>query len=68
MNSISRGPSSLPIQVVALYKHCVIAQAAHPDVAFAFAFQLHAFPNVKPEDGEEGVRITLTTLTSHRWR
>lgn len=48
MNRISRGTSSLPIQVVALHKHCVVTQTAHPHVSFPFALQLHALPNVQP--------------------
>jgi len=54
VNCISGGASSLSIQVIALHKHCVITQAAHPDISFPFALQLHAFANVEPQDRKEG--------------
>lgn len=54
VNCISRGTSSLSIQVIALHKHRVITQTAHPDVSFTFALQLHAFANVEPKDRKEG--------------
>lgn len=50
VNCISRGTSSLPIKVIALHKHCMITQTAHPYVSFTFALQLHAFANVEPKD------------------
>lgn len=56
VNSISRGASGLSIQVIALHKHGVITQTAHPDIAFTFALQLHAFANVEPNDRKERKR------------
>lgn len=60
VNCISRCTSGLPIQVIALHKHCMIAQTAHPDVSFTFALQLHAFANVEPKNREEGIRLVNT--------
>ncbi|TNN81219.1 hypothetical protein EYF80_008553 [Liparis tanakae] len=54
VNCIPGGTSSLSVQVIALHEHCVITQAAHPDVSFTFALQLHAFANVEPQDRKEG--------------
>lgn len=60
VNCVSRGTSSLSVQVIALHKHCMITQTAHPDVSFTFALQLHAFANVEPKDRKEGKRLVNT--------
>lgn len=52
VNCVSRGTSSLSIQVITLHKHCMITQTAHPDISFTFTLQLDAFANVEPEDGK----------------
>lgn len=52
MNGVSGSSSRLPVQVVALHKDGVVAQAAHPHVPLALALQLHPFADVKPEDRE----------------
>lgn len=57
VNCISRGTSSLSIQVVALDKHCVVTQTTHPDVSFTFALQLDSFANV--ESKIRGVNIII---------
>lgn len=54
VNCISRGTSSLSIQVVALHKHRMVTQTTHPDVSFTFALQLYTFANVEPTDRKEG--------------
>lgn len=56
VNSISGRSTRLPVQVVALNKHGVVTQAAHPHVALALTLQLHAFADVKPGRGERGRR------------
>lgn len=43
--------SRLPVQVVALDEHGVVAHAAHPHVALAATLQLHAFTDVQPATG-----------------
>lgn len=53
VNCVSRGTSSLSIQVIALNENCMIAQTAHPDISFPFALQLHTFTNVKPVDSKK---------------
>lgn len=50
MNGVARGAPGFSIQIVALNEHCMIAQTAHPHVAFTFAFQLHTFADVKPKN------------------
>lgn len=40
--------SRLPVQVIALHKHGVVAHAAHPHVALAATLQLHTFTDVQP--------------------
>lgn len=54
VNSISRGASCLSVQVVALYKHGMVAQTAHPHIPFTFALQLHALTNVEPDVRKKG--------------
>lgn len=54
VNCISRCTSSLSIQVIALNKHGVIAQTAHPHVSLTFALQLYTFTNVEPEVTDTG--------------
>lgn len=46
VHSVSRGPASLAVQVVALDEHSVVTQATHPQVALSFALQLDTFSNV----------------------
>lgn len=53
VNRVSGSSSSLSVQVVALHKHGVVAQTAHPHVSLAFALQLHSFADMEPEDREE---------------
>lgn len=36
----------LPVEVVALYKHSVVAHTAHPHIALTATLQLHAFTYV----------------------
>lgn len=65
VNSISRRATRLPVQIVALNKHRVVTQAAHPHVPLALALQLHAFADVKPERGEQkgmGAEINLFSV------
>lgn len=50
VNRISWGTSGLSIQVIALHKHCMITQTAHPHISFTLALQLHTFTNVEPKD------------------
>lgn len=50
MNGVSWSSSRLPVQVVALHKDSVVAQAAHPHVALPLALQLHSFANVEPKN------------------
>lgn len=54
VNCISRCTSGLSIQVIALNKHGVIAQTAHPHVSLALALQLYTFTNVEPEVRDKG--------------
>lgn len=49
VNRVPGGSSGLSVQIIALHKHCVITQTAHPDVSFTFALQLHTFANVEPK-------------------
>lgn len=53
MNSISRGPTRLSVQIVALNKHRVVTQAPHPHVPLALTLKLNTFANVKPERGRQ---------------
>lgn len=46
MYGIPRRTSRFPVQVIALHKDRMVAQASHPDIAFAPALELHTFPNV----------------------
>lgn len=55
VNSISRGSTGLSVQIVALNKHCVVTQAAHPHVPLALTLKLNAFADVKPERGQHWV-------------
>ena len=41
----------LPVQVVALHEHGVVAKATHPHVPLPLALQLHALPDVEPARG-----------------
>lgn len=54
VNSISRGSACLPVQVVALNKHCVITEASHPHISLALTLQLNPFANVKPGGEDRG--------------
>lgn len=47
MHGVSGGTSSLSIQVVALHKDSVVAEAAHPHITFALTLQLDALTNVQ---------------------
>lgn len=55
VNSISRGSTGLSVQIVALDKHRVVTQAAHPHVPLALTLKLNAFADVKPERGQQWV-------------
>ena len=56
VHRVPGGAPRLPVQVVALHKHGVVAKAAHPDVSFAFTLQLHSLTDVEPgrKQGEGG--------------
>ncbi|TNN36833.1 hypothetical protein EYF80_052999 [Liparis tanakae] len=43
VHGVARRSARLPVQVIALHEHGVVAHAAHPHVALAAALQLHAF-------------------------
>lgn len=64
VHCISWGTSCLPVQVITLHKHCMIAKATHPHVPFPFTLQLHPFTNVKSiepgrKEGREANRETV---------
>lgn len=48
VNCVSRGSPRLPVQVVALYEHCMVAKATHPHIPLTTTLQLHPLPNVQP--------------------
>lgn len=58
VHCISWGTSCLPVQVITLHKHCMIAKATHPHVTFPFTLQLHPFTNVKSKARKEGKKQT----------
>ncbi len=47
VNSISRRTPSFSVQIIALHKHTVIAEASDPHISFSSVIQLHAFSNVQ---------------------
>lgn len=47
VNSVSRGSACLSVQVVALDKHSMVAEAPHPHVTLALTLQLNAFADVE---------------------
>ena len=46
--SVARSPASLVVQVVALDKHTVVAEASNPHLSLVLCLQLNALSNVKP--------------------
>jgi hypothetical protein len=55
VHGVAGRPARLPVQVVALDEHRVVAKATHPHVALAAALQLHATPDVKPAHRGRGL-------------
>lgn len=48
MHGVARCSARLPVEVVALYKHSMVAHTAHPHVALSATLQLHTFTDMQP--------------------
>lgn len=48
VHSVSWGSARLPVQIIALNKHSVVAEASHPHIPLALTLQLDTFTDVKP--------------------
>lgn len=46
VHSITWCPARFPIEVVALYKHSMVAHTAHPHIPLTTTLQLHTFAYV----------------------
>ena len=65
MDGVSRRSARLPVQVVALYEHRVVAQTAQPHVTLALHVQLHALADV--QSGGGGYFVTQCQLVLTLW-
>ncbi len=58
VDGVTRSSSSLAVQIIALDKHSVVTETAHPHVPLAFTLQLNTFTDVKPA-GTKTQRVQL---------
>lgn len=79
VDGVTGSSSRFSVQVVALHKDSVVAQAAHPHITLPLALQLHSFSNVEPVKRDTrsiillSSRSTQTQKNSHtpnvpRWK
>ena len=65
MDGVSRRAARLPVQVVALHEHRVVAQTAQPHVTLALHVQLHALADVQSGGGgvfRDAMSVSADTL------
>lgn len=65
VDGVTRSSSSLAVQIIALDKHSVVTETAHPHVPLAFTLQLNTFTDVKPA-GQKTQRALLVCSSERR--